>query len=348
MLWIIYYRSSICHLLFVMCQLRITLLESSTLYTYGALSVLCGIIASLGNLIALYILMSEQRTKSNKILSSLAISDSLTGFIVFPLNAYQSFSKPAQSNCTIDLARSYFALVMIGSSVLTLVVVAIDRYILMTRFASYDIIVTRPRINVVLVICWLFPAVTGSLRMFSSTGILAKIYEFSMILIFFGPVLPLAVSYCLLVRLIYISRKRINSHALKISSIRKSSNEKFEMTLASHREGCAADARESPNNEETRKKDKGETRHLKLAKSVAVLLGCYILCLIPFNMWIVLDLTKALNPYVLQHLYVFAIFAGAVNSCINPFIYLSKRPGFKKSLGTIFRKIPFNYSSSDE
>lgn len=330
-----------------MCKLRITLLESSTLYTYGTLSILCGIIASVGNLIALYILVSEQKTKSNKILSSLAISDSLTGFVVFPLNAYQSFSKTAQSDCGVDLARSYFALVMIGSSVLTLVVVAIDRYILMTKFGSYDIIVTRRRINVVLVFCWLFPALTASLRIFSSTGILAKIYEGSMIFIFFGPVLPLAVSYCLLVRLIYTSRKKINSHALKMSSIRESSNGKFEMVVSSFRENDASDPKESPKNEQVRKKSPGENRHLKLAKSVAILLGCYILCLIPFNMWIVLDLTKALNPYVLQHLYVFGIFAGAVNSCINPFIYLSKRPGFKKRLENIIKRMPLNYSNSD-
>lgn len=343
-----------------MCRLRLSLLESETLYTYGVLFVICGIVAAIGNLIALYILISEQKSKSNIILSSLAVSDTLTGFIVFPLNAYQSFTMSAQSSCTIDIARSFFALAMIGSSVLTLVVIAVDRYILMTRFPSYHNIVTKRRVNLTLSICWLFPAVVASLRIFSSpSSIFIKIYEVSMLFIFFGPVLPLAISYCLLIRLIYTSRKRITVHA----KLQSCNNENLENTEESKFETVLPrlHLKEKPTKSDSVtelkvdesnlpiptnivrnlsiKKIKFKKRHLKLAKSVAILLGCYILCLIPFNIWIVLDLTKRLQPYLLQQFYMFGIFAGAANSCINPFIYLSKKPGFQKRFRLMFKRI---------
>ena len=333
-----------------MCKLRMSLLESSTLYTYGVFFIACGIIATVGNLLSLYILLSERKSKSNKILSSLAISDTLTGLVVFPLNTYQSFSKTAQSNCTVDLARSCFSLVLIGSSVLTLVVVAIDRYILMTKFASYDNIVTRRRIDVVMLVCWLLPALIASLRIVSPpSGILPKIYEGLMIFILFGPVLPLALSYCLLVRLIYLSSKKMNVYTLKKSySQRVSPNGNFERVELGNPSSNdkVADSNESQSNERTLNNEKNEKRHLKLAKSVAILLGCYFICLIPFNIWIILDSTKSFEPYLLQQLYIFGILAGAVNSCINPFIYLSKKPGFQKKFRQIIQNILFQNSSS--
>eukprot|EP00111_Clytia_hemisphaerica_P015097 TCONS_00044474-protein len=116
-----------------MCNPRFSLLSEETFLVYGILFILCGIVAAVGNIIAFYILwMPDQRNKSNKILSSLAISDALTGLVVFPINAYQTLSPNARLSCSIDFARAYFALLMSGSSVLTLVVIALDRYILMT------------------------------------------------------------------------------------------------------------------------------------------------------------------------------------------------------------------------
>jgi len=331
------------------------MIEATTLYIYGSLSILGGLVAAVGNLVALYIIwMPGHRSKSNKILTSLAVSDALTGLVVFPLNAYQSLTKAARFECAVDAVRAYCALLMAGSSVLTLVVIALDRYILMTKLASYDSILTKRRITIILVTCWVFPGLTPLLKL---AGTLP--YLTSMVLIFYGPIILLVIFYCLLIRVIYASRQKVIAHSMQQTKFLATPTCCETSTTTSE---CAATSNRTSNNNKvinttttttttstttktltTTKVKRSEKRHLKLAKSVAILLGCYLLCLMPFNLWLVLDIAnsqdKFMDPYALQHLYLFGVFAGATNSCINPFIYLSKQPGFQKRFRQAVRKV---------
>ena len=327
-----------------MCSPRFSLLSEETFLVYGTLFILCGIVAALGNIIAFYILwMPDQRNKSNKILSSLAISDALTGLVVFPLNAYQTLSPNARLSCSIDFVRAYFALLMSGSSVLTLVVIALDRYILMTRFASYHSIMTERKIVVMLIACWLYPGLTPLLKYAGDTP-----YLINMILIFFGPIILLIILYCLLIRLIYESRKKVIAHASKTNIVENQDGrlEVAPSTSNSTEADCIDQPTKnklSPTISAVSASKKSSKRHMKLAKSVSVLLGCYLICLTPFNLWMILDMVNntsgSLSSLHLQRLYMFGVFAGAANSCVNPFIYLSKQPGFRKRFRNILTQV---------
>ncbi|XP_066928686.1 octopamine receptor beta-1R-like [Clytia hemisphaerica] len=331
-----------------MCNPRFSLLSEETFLVYGILFILCGIVAAVGNIIAFYILwMPDQRNKSNKILSSLAISDALTGLVVFPINAYQTLSPNARLSCSIDFARAYFALLMSGSSVLTLVVIALDRYILMTRYASYHFIMTERKIVIMLIACWLYPGLTPLLKYAGETP-----YLINMILIFFGPIILLIILYCLLIRLIYESRKKVIAHASKTTNIVETQDGRLEMAPSSSNltEADIIDqptkSKLSPTVSAVSASKKSSKRHMKLAKSVSVLLGCYLICLTPFNLWMILDMVNKASGRIssvhLQHLYMFGVFAGAANSCVNPFIYLSKQPGFRKRFRNILTQISNN------
>ena len=84
------------------------------------------------------------------------------------------------------------------------------------------------------------------------------------------------------------------------------------------------------------KQKRSRKQGLKVAKSVAILLGVYLICSTPFNIWLLMTIirSKDISVRALNNLYIFANFLGTLNSGLNPLIYISKQPKFRK----IFRR----------
>ena len=82
--------------------------------------------------------MGRKMTSSVKILSSLAVSDLLVGVVLSPVTSWQVLNHTSLSNCNAEYVRRYFSILLIGSSVLTLGLVAFDRYISLTKLTNYN------------------------------------------------------------------------------------------------------------------------------------------------------------------------------------------------------------------
>ncbi|XP_066921573.1 beta-1 adrenergic receptor-like [Clytia hemisphaerica] len=311
---------------------RFSLIVPPTTYVYGTLFTIFAIVAAVGNIIALYILWttSRQITKSNKILVSLAVSDMLTGLVGFPISTYEMVSDHIES-CDLDNIRSMVSLILTGSSNLTLALISFDRWLLMCKYTRYNTLMNNKILPVLIVICWVYPGITISLRY------VENIYPYlaSLVFIFYGPILFIIVFYFLLVREIYRSEKKLNLHGRRhiLGQSNKVSNLPAPVSTLS--------VPDTANKLAARQAKRSQRRHLKTARAVAWLLGIYCICMAPFNLWLIFSI---LNPTFsiiqrepLQHWYVFGISVAGLNSCLNPFVYLSKQPDARKRLRTILK-----------
>lgn len=322
-------------------------LTTPTTQIYGILSIFAAILAAGGNTIVLLVLwMPNQRIKSNKILTSLAISDSLVGYILLPLFSWQLLNVDKLQDCLVDYSREYITTVFIGSSLFTLGVVSYDRYILLTKLTNYDVYMSKTKVIVLLTISWAFPAVAPLVRLFGKGPFL-----YCVILITVGPLFVLTFTYWKIAKAIGKNDKKIK---LQKDKMRKNSIEprenssNYELRSTEISEGGddpAAQHQQHKRTKTTLQKiihtKRVKSKHLKLAKTVTVLIVGYALCLLPSSIWSITDLLNDsynfTGPYTIQNMYVFACFGGSLNSCINPIIYIFKQPGFKTSLKKLFR-----------
>lgn len=100
----------------------------------------------------------------------------------------------------------------------------------------------------------------------------------------------------------------------------------------------------------TKKQQKAKARIIKIVQNSGLLFACYFVCATPFNVWLILNTTnsynsdggdggKTIDEYSLQNLYVFAIFIGALNSSLNPLIYMFKIPAFRSTFRKYYKKV---------
>ena len=312
----------------MVCQTRMAYLQAPTTTIYGVLFIIGSVFTVIANSMVLVILwMPRNRSRSNKILTSLAVSDLLVGLVVFPINSYQMLSKHGLSDCPVDYARVYFAVFLEGSSVLTLAVVSLDRYLLMTKYNKYQTRAAKQLTAVLLVAAWVIPAVAPAFRWVGRVTYLVLIF-----VIFFAPFFILMGSYFLIARtlrkqeLILIKRHKesfvMNSENLKLDEVIKSSEQQSTTVTTTTRM-------------------RTEKAHIKLAKSVIWLLIVYFCCVTPKNIWIIVYLADSFHhfwePLSHQNYYLFAMLMVSYNSFFNPIVYFWKNPQIRKGLRKMLR-----------
>ena len=324
-----------------MCTLRMNYLTPPTTQVYGMLSIFAAIFAACGNTLVLIVLwMPNQRIKSNKILTSLAISDSLVGYVLLPIFSWQLLNTEQLQSCSVDYTREYLTTVFIGSSLFTLGVVSYDRYILLTKLTNYNRYMTNRKIIILLTVAWVFPIVSPALRFLGKGPFL-----YCVILITSGPLVVLTFTYILIAKAIRENDKKLKLKRKNTAEYPESSLSVDEMRSS---ESETQSSTMNNNNSSFRKSvstRRIKSKHIKLAKTVAVLIVCYAICLLPSSVWSICDLINESHHYAatltIQNMYILACFAAGINSCINPVIYIFKQPGFKKSLRKLFKKLKF-------
>ena len=314
---------------------RISLITSPSTYVYGGCFIMFAIVASLANITALYILLTSRTNgmlnKSTKVLTSLAVSDVLTGLIGFPTSAYQILS---DNSCDKDYVRSLMSLILTGSSNLALALIAFDRYLLLTKFTKYDSLMTNRVLVLLISLCWLYPILTIALRYAPSP----YPYLASLVFIFYGPIIFIIVFYFLLVQEIYRSEKNLKQHGQRhIITPSVIQTPVFSRSPRSTSTFAAASIKTPISDAHSKRTEK---RHLRTARAVTWLLVCYSLCMAPFNLWIVFNIVNAqygiMSTKTIQEWYIFGVTVAGWNSCFNPFVYLTKQPNARKRLRHVF------------
>ncbi|XP_066929058.1 rhodopsin-like [Clytia hemisphaerica] len=326
------------------CKTRMADLTTPTTTIYGAFFIMGSVFTIIANSLVLIVLwMPSNRSRSNKILTSLAVSDLLVGLVVFPINAYQVLAVGGLINCPVDYTRVYFAVFLEGSSVLTLAVVAFDRFILMTKYNLYDKKSVKHLTVGLIVAAWLIPASAPAFRWVGRVPYLIFIF-----VIFFAPFFILFVSYFLIARALraqelLLIKRRKESFIIDSSTTpgdpgddSKGGNTGTDIPLDDITEI------QTPADSKRKSRMRTEKAHIKLAKAVIWLLVVYFCCVTPKNIWIIVYLADSFehfwDAHSHQNYYIFAMLAVSYNSFFNPIVYFWKNPQIRKGLKRLLRQ----------
>lgn len=288
----------------VNCLLAYSKLTTPMTSIYAIMFIFVGLLATAGNILALVILLQPQRRlKSNKILVSLVLSDTLVGIVLCPLTTYKLIETKTLQNCKFEHAGFYLSVLLIGTSSINVSLIAFDRYILLTRLRQTDTRTTRSK-SLLILISWLLPPTFISLKWVS-----VYVYTPALCMITFIPLVCLLVFYRLIVKAtkrkekeMFSSQSTDDVQRIQTSTIRKMQYQ----------------------------------RHFRLARQVSILILFYVMCMIPPMIGLILNMIYAVTttekPTSLQNFLMFTLLAGSSNSAINPMIYALKYPEFRCTL----------------
>lgn len=281
------------------------LIDPPSNYIYFCLFIIGAILAIVGNTISLIVLCQPQmRSKSNKILTSLALSDALVGYVVFPYIAYQMFYTQDFRDCRFEYVQSFVVYSNIGVSALSVSLIGYDRYILLTKVWNYESIVTKTKVNTLIIFTWSIPFALMTVDIIGKLMDLMKLYLAIRVVLGF-----LIISVLVIIVVLY-----------------------FLITRAIHNAGKSVAGEKNINRHSRR----NHIRSARLAKKVCIIIACYIFCFLPGLGAIIIFATvpgkTLITSTSLQQFCLFALFLACFNSCLNPIIYTMKYGKFRRNV----------------
>ncbi|CAN9511907.1 unnamed protein product [Ophioblennius macclurei] len=249
---------------------------------------------------------------------SLAVADIAVGVLVIPLAIIISLGFSTQFYTCLFL--SCLLLIITQSSILSLLAIAIDRYLRVKIPTRYSIIVTQGRAYVAVCLCWILSFLTGLVPMigwnnwdaqgnFSTSSEITCEFttvmrmDYMVYFNFFGwVVVPLTIMIILYGEIFRVIRRQLNRRA-----------------------------------EATCDADRYYQKELKLAKSLALVVFLFAVC------WLPIHIMNCINFFCPKcHVPKFAMYIGIfmshVNSALNPLVYAFRIKRFRVTLIQITRR----------
>lgn len=136
-------------------------------YVHGPLIAFCALIIAFNSVvIALMCWKESLRTPSNTILISLAVSDLMSGLVGIPLIFTCSVTMAVATMAVVPCVSSaLFMRFTAVSSVLHFVLVACDRYAMITHAMRYHTLVTKLRVGFALIAVWFISPTVSAVQM---------------------------------------------------------------------------------------------------------------------------------------------------------------------------------------
>ncbi|XP_041836739.1 adenosine receptor A1 [Melanotaenia boesemani] len=249
---------------------------------------------------------------------SLAVADIAVGVLVIPLAIVISLEFNTQFYTCLLL--SCLLLIITQSSILSLLAIAIDRYLRVKIPTRYSIIVTQRRAYVAVCLCWIVSFLSGLVPVIgwnnhdahrnlnSSNEIVCQFTEvitmdYMVYFNFFGcVVVPLTIMIILYVEIFRLIRQQLNRRA-----------------------------------EATCDGDRYYRKELKLAKSLALVVFLFLLCWLPIH---IMNCITFFCPQckIPMHATYVGIVMSHVNSALNPMVYAFRIKRFRLTLIQIARR----------
>ncbi|XP_030077497.1 adenosine receptor A3 [Microcaecilia unicolor] len=261
---------------------------------------------------------------------SLALADIAVGVLVVPLSIVLSLEVEAPFYSCLFMCC--LQVVFTTASILSLLAIAIDRYLRIKISTKYRIIITARRICLALAISWVTSVLVGMVPMLGwnrktehdeghlttlKCGFISVMrMDYMVFFSFFGWVLlPLLIMLVLYIEIFYKIRKLVKKNAIKLRKRRA--------------EGIFYG------------------KEYKTAKSLALVLFLFALCWIPLSFMNCLDYFYP--PVVQMHFFrpvmYFTILLSHSNSAMNPVVYAFKIRKFKETYIHILRAYVLHRSS---
>lgn len=299
------------------------------------------------------------RTITNYFIISLAVSDLLVAFLSMPFRIHHVLN-----SMTWNLGKTVcqfwiFADVLCSAASMTnLSLISVDRYLALSYPLTYRSIMTKRKAMVAIIIVWSYALMISGMS-FKHWDKDARItikpacakedkyyYTFAIILSFFLPLVILIVAYSLVFKVAL-------TQARKLQLLNINFNKSFTAELVESNDFNDPRPSVASIGKVERRRRKSIVRELKATKTLAIVVGTFIFCWLPF--FIIMFIFQ-FCPECFQRLsekgqeaigIAFAYVLPLLNSAINPIIYSSFNSDFRFAFREIVFKILALFSWSD-
>ena len=298
------------------------------------------------------------RTITNYFIISLAVSDLLVAFLSMPFRIHHVLNQ-MQWNLGKAVCQFWIFsdLLCSAASMTNLSLISVDRYLALSYPLTYRSIMTKRKGAVAIVVVWSYALVISgmSFKQWDKNAIIminpacSKVdkyyYTFAIILAFFLPLVILVVAYSMVFK-VALSQAR-----------------KLQLLNVGHAKGAITELGESNDFSQPRpsvvsigkierRRRKSIVRELKATKTLAIVVGTFIFCWLPF---FICMFVVQFCPMCFQRLpptgqeaigITFAYVLPLLNSAVNPIIYSSFNSDFRYAFREIVFKILAVFSRS--
>ncbi|XP_031230952.1 adenosine receptor A3 [Mastomys coucha] len=285
--------------------------------TYITMEAAIGLCAVVGNMLVIWVvkLNPTLRTTTFYFIVSLALADIAVGVLVIPLAIAVSLG--VEMHFYACLFMSCVLLIFTHASIMSLLAIAVDRYLRVKLTVRYRTVTTQRRIWSFLGLCWLVSFLVGLTPMFgwnrrvtlegspNSTTLLCRFRSVVGLdyMVFFSFVtwilIPLVVMCVIYLDIFYIIRHKLSQN------------------LSGFRETRAFYGRE-----------------FKTAKSLFLVLFLFALCWLPLS---IINFVSYFNVEIPKVAMCLGILLSHANSMMNPIVYACKIKKFKETYFLILR-----------
>lgn len=286
------------------------------------------------------------RTITNYFIISLAVSDLLIAVLSMPFRIHHTLNSLCWDLGIIICEFWVFVdLLCSCASITNLSLISIDRFLALTFPLSYRSLMTKRRGAAAIAFVWGYSGLIGALSFTNWSADAETIahiqckksdkyyYIFAITAGFFLPLTILVINYSMVFKVAFTQAKKLQ--LLKSSAMELAEPSEVNVCLDSRPSVVSIGRIE-------RKRRKSIVRELKATKTLAIVIGTFILCWLPFFilMFVVqfCDLCL-LNIHPKGREFIAIVFAWVLpllNSAVNPIIYSSFNSDFRSAFKDIF------------
>ncbi len=294
------------------------------------------LITLIGNILVMISFATDWRLRVNRgnwFILNLSVSDFMIGLCVLPINTIWVATEGwpfGELFCKLWIVVDYTGSYV---SVLSMVMISLDRYWLVTKKLAYQDFLTKVRAGTMLGSAWLFCIIFYAMVTFLWSDIsgesvidytdeceMESVYNlgFNIFLIIIEFILPLA-AIAFLNHQIYLNIKQRSQHFVRSKSdstnlIRRTNNAVGPMPDPEVPQGSVSTELSSPVREK-----KEFRKHKRAAYTLAVLIGVFICCWLPYYITVILG--TFCESCVPDSVWEFTNNLLWCNSTLNPFLY---------------------------
>ncbi|XP_020774630.2 LOW QUALITY PROTEIN: trace amine-associated receptor 1-like [Boleophthalmus pectinirostris] len=260
-----------------------------------------------GNLLVIIsiVYFKQLHIPTNYLILSLAVADLLVGVVVFPFSMAQTVTSCLYEENIFCKIRDWFDITLSTSSILNLCCISIDRYYAICNPLTYKSIVTVRVTGVMIFMTWSLAVMIGIGIVISgySQGTCEKTCTVNVVLSnvsgpFFSFFMPAVIMLCIYTKIFFVAQRQRNS--IQVSK-------------------CGAISK----------------TERKATKTLAIVMGVFLLCMTPYFLCIVfLPFASETPPFSLIEALNWLTLS---NSMLNPFIYAFFYSWFRSACKVILR-----------
>ncbi|CAL8328476.1 unnamed protein product [Merluccius merluccius] len=317
------------------------------------------LVAIAGNILVILSVLCNRhlRTVTNFFIVNLAVADLLLSVVVLPFSASLEVLGCWRFGRVFCNVWAAVDVLCCTASILSLCVISVDRYVGVKHCLKYPSMATGRRAAAVLVLVWVSSAVisVGPLLGWKEPppqddGVCRITEEpfyalFSSLFSFYLPLMVILVMYF---RVYVVARRTTRSLE---AGVKRERSKSTEVVLRIHQARRSGGSMQQQQTQQTQTQTQQQqqpsrsslslrlmkfSREKKAAKTLAIVVGMFILCWLPFFFLLPLgSLFPALKPS--DTLFKVVFWLGYFNSCINPMIYPCSSQEFQRAFTRLLR-----------